>query len=678
MEDLNINNNNGPTGRSPNLRDILAIAFRHRRIMVLSFLGTLSGAILISVLQANRYEAAMKILVKRDRVDPIVTPQSNAALPISNLEVSEEELNSEVELLKSRDLLEKIVVACNLQAPSGRIRFGSSNSEARAVPADRVTPKKPDDKESISYVPPRPLAQVLPDTRLLSGLAGASTPDVEIAATIDEAGHVTGAHVLKNPGKPNDVLENAAIQAAKQWIFEPATLDGKAVPSDHKIDFQFRPEARDLANTMIHGNEPQLVSFVPGAPRYGVDLVGKDSRAGAQSAWLVAPAATNTKQHSPNPDESVQIADAVRKLAKQLKAEVIKKTNLISVSYESRNPELAARVLTMLANLYLDKHVAVHRPSGALDFFQRATEQYRSTLNEAEARLVDFGRDSGVVSAPLEKEVALQKLAEFEVALKQTEAAVAETQQRIHVLQQEAASTPSRVVSQVRSADDGALLSQLRSNLLTLEQKHIELLGKFQPSYRLVQETEAQIAQTHAALEQAEKSKLRDETTDRDPTYEWVQSELARAKADLAGLRARAQATAATVWSYQQNTRSLEQKEVVQSNLVRNVKEAEENYLLYLRKEEEARISDALDRGRILNVAIAEAAAVPSLPTNHRAEAIFVGIFLAMLLSIGSAFLAERLDPTFRTPAEIESVLDIPVLAAIPRNGKHGAAATVH
>ena len=170
----------------------------------------------------------------------------------------------------------------------------------------------------------------------------------------------------------------------------------------------------------------------------------------------------------------------------------------------------------------------------------------------------------------------------------------------------------------------------------------------------------------------AEKSQLHEETTDRDPTHEWVREELAKAKADLAGLQARAQATALTVRSYRENARSLEQKEVVQDDLIRTVKATEGNYLLYLRKEEEARISDALDRRRIINVAIAEAATVPSLPSNHRSLTVLVGLLLATLVSVGLAFGSEYLDPTFRTPDEVTSFLNIPVLATMPQNGKNG------
>jgi uncharacterized protein involved in exopolysaccharide biosynthesis len=213
-------------------------------------------------------------------------------------------------------------------------------------------------------------------------------------------------------------------------------------------------------------------------------------------------------------------------------------------------------------------------------------------------------------------------------------------------------------------------LSQLRATLLNLELKRTELLQKFEPTYRAVQELEAQISQTRAALEEAERSQLHEETTDRDPTNLMLSGDLAKARADLAGLQARAEATARTVQMYRENARSLESKEITQNDLLRTVKAEEERYLLYLRKEEEARISDALDRKRIINVAIAEAATVPPFPSNHRLMTLLVGLLLAAVMSFGTAWSAEYLDPTFRTPDEVKSFLNVPVLAALPKSSK--------
>ena len=100
--------------RLPTLRDIATPLFRHPKLVLMTFLGLVLATVLGILLLPRDYEAKMKILVKRDRVDQAVSPGRDAV--VSNPGgVTEEELNSEVELLKSRDLLEKVVVTCHLQ-----------------------------------------------------------------------------------------------------------------------------------------------------------------------------------------------------------------------------------------------------------------------------------------------------------------------------------------------------------------------------------------------------------------------------------------------------------------------------------------------------------------------------------------------------------------------------------
>ena len=63
---------------------------------------------------------------------------------------------------------------------------------------------------------------------------------VEVEVRIDTTGHVKAAH-LTNPNVKS-ALGSAALAAAKQWTFQPASLRGQHVDSDHTIVFEFRPE----------------------------------------------------------------------------------------------------------------------------------------------------------------------------------------------------------------------------------------------------------------------------------------------------------------------------------------------------------------------------------------------------------------------------------------------------
>jgi protein TonB len=59
---------------------------------------------------------------------------------------------------------------------------------------------------------------------------------VAIDALIDANGRVTKMKVLSGP----TLLERAAMDALRQWKYEPATLDGKAVPMHVTVTIQFR------------------------------------------------------------------------------------------------------------------------------------------------------------------------------------------------------------------------------------------------------------------------------------------------------------------------------------------------------------------------------------------------------------------------------------------------------
>jgi capsular polysaccharide biosynthesis protein len=45
----------------------------------------------------------------------------------------------------------------------------------------------------------------------------------------------------------------------------------------------------------------------------------------------------------------------------------------------------------------------------------------------------------------------------------------------------------------------------------------------------------------------------------------------------------------------------------------------------------------------------------------------FEGFWIALLAAIGAGYLAELADPSFRTPSEVEELLNVNVLAAVPK-----------
>src|SRR5260370_13379157 len=75
-------NGNGHRPYSFTARDVVAIGFRHQRVMVLCFVGDVAGVLLSALAPPTKYRAETKLLVKSKHVDPIIIPDLNARMVI--------------------------------------------------------------------------------------------------------------------------------------------------------------------------------------------------------------------------------------------------------------------------------------------------------------------------------------------------------------------------------------------------------------------------------------------------------------------------------------------------------------------------------------------------------------------------------------------------------------------
>jgi succinoglycan biosynthesis transport protein ExoP len=221
------------------VRDIAGVLFRHKALIITTFLTIALGTAVLTLLMPNEYESRMKILVKNARSDVPITPErtTGTAGTYFDNEVSENQINSEIELLTSDDLLKQVVTECALYQP----------------------------RASLS---------------VMLGLRQA-----------------------------------------------PAT-------------------------------------------------------------------------------QAAQIEEAGQRLAKDLVITPVKKANIIEVKYTSGSPQLAATVLRKVQDLYLEKHLKLHRPPGTYDFFKNQATQSEDQLRDAQKQLSTFQQSMNVVSLTQQKERA--------------------------------------------------------------------------------------------------------------------------------------------------------------------------------------------------------------------------------------------------------------------------------
>jgi uncharacterized protein involved in exopolysaccharide biosynthesis len=476
---------------SISLKTILAVLFRHKGLVLGLFLGIVSVVSAVTFLMPREYESRMKVLVKNERADLVVSPDARDAGQIRG-DVSEAQVNSEIELLTSNDLLAKVVRECRLDEQNGAV-------------------------------------------------------------------HAAGAP---------------------------------------------RPEGFERA---------------------------------------------------------------VRKLQRELKITPVRKANIIQITYAAQSPELAAAVLKELSSAYLDAHLSVHRTAGTTEFFQKQSGLYETQLRDYENRLSEFRRENSITSIGEQKDLMLRKSMDADTALHDADAAVAEAASRVAELHRQVGTQDRRIVTQSRVLPNQYSVERLNTMLAELQNRRTQALMKFRSDDRVVVELEQEIADTRAALERAAKLNSVEQVTDVNPLRQNLESELARAELQEAGLKARRNSLAVIAGGYRTRLTQLEGATIQYETLQRGRKEAEDNYLLYMRKQEEARIADSLDQQKIANVAIAEAPSPQHLPAKPNVVLnLALGFLLAGFVSVGAAFGAEYSGSGFHTPFEVESATGIPVLATVP------------
>jgi polysaccharide biosynthesis protein PslE len=365
--------------------------------------------------------------------------------------------------------------------------------------------------------------------------------------------------------------------------------------------------------------------------------------------------------------KAAEIEGAAVGVAKGLNVEAEKTSHVIDVKYGSLgDPETPACVLQNLSKLYVQKHLQLRRPVGSTEFFAEQTEKYKRDLDGDEARLTNFGHDEGVAAPDVLRTNMAQEVAMSEASLYQARQTISADEQRIKNVEAQLDKTPARSTTAQSTNAADSLLENLQGALLAAQVKRSQLLAKFEPTYPLVVEVDQEIAETQEAIKRAQDMTYVNQTTDRDPTYEFLRQDMARTKADLASQQATAATLVSSIQSMKVQMVELDGKAVKQNALMRDQKADEANYLLYLGKREQERSSDALDQRSIADVEIAVPPVVPSLPAHSPLSVMLIGFGLAIALSLAAGTIVEYLDPSFRTPEEVAETLDIPVLASIP------------
>jgi uncharacterized protein involved in exopolysaccharide biosynthesis len=209
------------------------------------------------------------------------------------------------------------------------------------------------------------------------------------------------------------------------------------------------------------------------------------------------------------------------------------------------------------------------------------------------------------------------------------------------------------------------IITEAQGKLLDLKLREQQLLENYNQGSRLLVNVRKEIALTTDFLRQQEEDITKKVKTG-NIVYQEVEKEALTTEADLNAQFAKARALKLQLSQVEREIQSLDLKENELDDLNREVSNNDKNYRTYVDKLEEARISGDMDRQKMANVSVIQAAGIPAKPVwPKKVLNIILGGILGAVSGIGFAFFSEYCSQGFSSPGSAEKKLGLPVLTTI-------------
>jgi len=358
------------------------------------------------------------------------------------------------------------------------------------------------------------------------------------------------------------------------------------------------------------------------------------------------------------------MAVAVEKFEKNLKVTGVRKTNVISVSFQHTNQKIAARAVNLLIEAFKEKHLALHSDPQST-FIGTQLSSFQSKLRESEKSLQEFQQNNKVYSLEEQRSLLLKQRTDLDTSYKTARNNISEIRNKILSLKRQMTYISKNNARYTHTERDKIIIDA-KSKLLELQLKEQDLRRKYTENNPFVINSRREIELVDQFLKDQEEG-IAGKVKTGNPVYQNMEIELFRAEGDLNAQVAKAEALNVQLRQLDGEIAMLDMSENKVQNLKREIEINEKNYKTYSDRQEEARISEAMNNMKLSNISVIQAAAVPTVPIkpNNKLNVV-LGIIMGTLSSLTIVYIAESMAQTFTDAESVENYLCLTVLLSIP------------
>jgi len=325
-------------------------------------------------------------------------------------------------------------------------------------------------------------------------------------------------------------------------------------------------------------------------------------------------------------------------------------TRLMDVSFESTDPQLAARVVNAHIATYMDQNLQSRydATTHASTWLADQLGELKIKVQKAEDARIAYERQNQIWTLDDKQNITTQRLGDVNKELTEAQS----ERMKKESLYQFAKAGNLDAVPQVQS--NSALVDLLKKRT-EVSSQYADALSQYGPNFPKVQRLQAQLKEADDSIER-EKKKILDVL---ESDYQEVRQREVLLTQRLDQQKAEA---------------NLMAEKLVEYNILK--REAEADKSLYdglMTKLKETAISQGL---RSSNIRVVDPAMIPSTPARPaKARNVMLAFLVGLVGGIGLALLREYLDNTVKTPDDVETLARLPSLAVVPQfAGSNGTA----
>ena len=324
----------------------------------------------------------------------------------------------------------------------------------------------------------------------------------------------------------------------------------------------------------------------------------------------------------------------------------VAKTRILEIRFTNSDPQLAARVVNTLVNVYVEQNFKTRFESAmqTSDWLSKQLSDLQLKVEASQEKLVRYQKEHGILGIDEKQNIVTQKLDELNRELTEAEADRIQKEARYRLV----ANGNAELLSNM---DSTTLLSKLHAEEVDLKTQIAQAEVHLGPAHPHLLELNNQLKQVQKAS-QAEVDKL-----------------AGRIKSEYLTAAQRESMLRAAMDQQKQQANTLNESAIEYTLLRRDVDSNRQLYEGLLQRLKEASVSAGL---RSSNIRIVDPARVPLSPARpDRRRNVMLALAMGLVGGVVLAFVLESLDSTVRTPDQAQLLCGIPPLGIIPGMTSH-------